>query len=133
MGWPRPIPALQSRTGRRVLWLLAALVVLGGGTYVLLPLAVPALVSVIDFTLGAGVWLADQIGEGADRTTIAMAIGGEVVRLLTSPRVGAIIGGLVLLSAGALVGLQRLLELERTSGGDLDVLSKDDRKSGEGV
>jgi hypothetical protein len=113
-------------------WALAALVVLGGGTYVILPLTVPALVSVIDFTLGAGVWLADQVGEGADRTTVAMAIGGELVRLLTSPRAGAIIAVLVLVSAGALVGLQRLLELETASGGDVKVLPKD-RKSGEGV
>jgi len=132
MGWPRPIPALQSRRAQRAAWALAALVVLGGGTYVILPLTVPALVSVIDFTLGAGVWLGDQVGEGADRTTVAMAIGGELVRLLTSPRAGAIIAVLVLVSAGALVGLQRLLELETASGGDVKVLPKD-RKSGEGV
>jgi hypothetical protein len=131
MGWLRPFPALQSHGVRRAVWWLAALTALGGGTYVLLPLTVPAFVSVIDLTLGAGVWLADQIGEGADRTTIAVAVGRELVRLLTSARAGAIIGALVLVSAVALVGLQRLLELETARSAD--VPAKDDRKSGEGV
>jgi hypothetical protein len=80
--------------------------------YALLPLAVQGLVTAIDLTLSAGVWLATLADAGTDRSAIVMAIGREAFSVFASPRALAIIGALVLLSAAALYGLQRLLGFE---------------------
>lgn len=80
--------------------------------YALLPLAVQGLVSAIDLTLNAGVWLATLAAAGAGQSAILMAIGREAFGAFASPRALAIIGALVLLCAAALYGLQRLLGFE---------------------
>lgn len=82
---------------------------MGAAWYLLLPFAVQALVSAIDLTLAAGVWLTTAISAGADRPAILMAIGRELFRVFTSARALAIITALALLSAVALFGLQQLL------------------------
>jgi hypothetical protein len=80
--------------------------------YALLPLAVQGLVSAIDLTLSAGLWLATLAAAGPDRSAILMAIGREAFSAFASSRTLAIIGALVFLSAAALYGLQRLLGFE---------------------
>ncbi|HEX4347132.1 MAG TPA: hypothetical protein VHZ73_06145 [Vicinamibacterales bacterium] len=112
MGWPRP---LRSRFARLAGISIAAVVLLAGAAYALLPLAIEALTATIDLTLNAGVSLATLVGGGADLSTILIAIGREVFRALASPRVLGVIAALVLLSAGALYGLQRVLALEEES------------------
>ena len=112
MGWPRPF---QSRSGRLAGILLVAIVIVIAAGYVLLPLAVEGLTATIDFTLNAGVWLATAAGSGEDVTTILVAVGREVVRTLATPRELVVITALVLVSAGALYGIQRVLGWEEES------------------
>ena len=90
---------------------MAVVFIIAAG-YALLPLAVQGLVNAIDLTLSAGVWLATLAAGGADRSAIVMAIGRDAFSAFASPRALAIIGALVLLSAAALYGLQRLLGVE---------------------
>ena len=112
MGWPRPLTALLTRRTRLAgLWLaaLASVVVAG---YLLLPLAVQALIAAIDLTLGVGVWIAGMAGSGADPSTIALAVGRELLQTVTSTKALVLGASLVLLSAAALLGLQRVLGLD---------------------
>ena len=78
----------------------------------LLPLAVRGFVRTLDLTLNACVWLAAAFSSGADTRTIL----GQVVRVAgavaVEPRTLTIVGGLVLVGAVALYGLQRLLGSE---------------------
>ena len=112
MGGPRPVRGLRSRTARLAGLSLVGVVFTVAGAYVLMPLAVQGLVGAIDAGVNAGIWLATLAGGGADRSTILMAIGREAFTAFASPRALAIIGVLVLLSAAAIYGLQRLLGLD---------------------
>lgn len=112
MGWPRPF---QSRFARLAGIAIVVAALLVAAAYELVPLAIDGLTATIDLTLNGGVWLATLVGGGADLSTIVIAIGREVFRGLASPRVLAVIAGLVLLSGVALWGLQRVLALEEES------------------
>ena len=112
MGEPRPLRALRSRTARLAGLSLVGLVFTVAGAYVLMPLVVQGLVGAVDAGVNAGLWLATLAGGGADRSTILMAIGREAFKAFASPRALAMIGGLVLLGAAAIYGLQRLLGLD---------------------
>ena len=115
MGWPRPFRALNSRPARFAGIALVAVTVVVAGGYALLPLAIEGLSATLDLLLSGGVWIATLAGGGADRSTILLAIGREAFRTLASTNALGIIAALVLVSAGALYGLQRLLGLEEES------------------
>jgi hypothetical protein len=83
--------------------------------WVLLPLGVWALVRGIGVAVDGCVWIAASVGAGADAWTILKTIGRATAGALVSPQAFAIIGGLVLAGALALVGLQRLLGSEEES------------------
>lgn len=112
MGWPRPF---ESRFARLAGISIVVVALLAAAAYELLPLAIEGLTATIDLTLNGGVWLATLVGGGADLSTILIAIGREIFRALASSRVLGVIAALVLLSAGALYGLQRVLALEEES------------------
>jgi hypothetical protein len=115
MGWLRPFSALDRRSTRLAGVALVVVTVVMAAGYALLPLAVAAFTSSIDLLLNAGVWLATLAGGGADRSTILLAIARELVRALGSTDAIGIIAALILVSAAALYGLQRLLGLEEES------------------
>jgi hypothetical protein len=106
MGW-RP-----ARLAGVALVAVALVIAVGYGV---LPLAIDAAGGAIDLTLNAGLWIATQAGSGADLSTILTAIVREAFRSLASSRVLGVIAALVLLSAGALYGLQRVLGLDEES------------------
>ena len=83
--------------------------------WLLLPLAVRGLVRGIALVVDACVWFAASISAGADAWTILKAVGRAAGTALVSPQAFAVVGGLVLLGALALVGLQRLLGSEEES------------------
>jgi hypothetical protein len=112
MGWPRPFRSRSTRLAG-ISVVAVALVIAAG--YGLLPIAIEGLTAAIDLTLSAGVWIATMAGSGADWSTILIAIGREVFRAFASARVVGIIAALVLVSAAALYGLQRVLGLEEES------------------
>lgn len=104
-----------SRTAR-LIWLVlvtAASVVVA--LFLLLPLAVRGFVLVIVLASRACVWVAGSIGAGVDTWTLLAAIGRSTGAFLVSPQVLAVGGGLVLVGAIALYGLQRLLDSEEES------------------
>jgi hypothetical protein len=112
MGSPRPPKGPRRRTVR-----LLALPVLAGGASVaaavfLLPLAVEGFVRLLDLTLNACIWVAASLSSGANRWTILATIGRAAARTLLSTRAVTVLGGLVLVGAIALYGLQRLLGSE---------------------
>jgi hypothetical protein len=115
MGWPRPFQALNSRFARLAGAAAVAVTLAIAIGYALLPLAIEALTATLDMLLNIGVWLTAMAGGGADRSAIFLAILREIVRTLTSTNALGIIAALILLSAGALYGLQRLLGLEEES------------------
>ena len=59
--------------------------------------------------------MATLAGGGADRSTILLAIAREAFHMLVSTDALGIIAALIVLSAAALYGLQRLLGLEEES------------------
>lgn len=112
MGWPR---LFRSRSARVAGISIATVALVVAAAYSLLPLAVEGFTTAIDVTITAGVSLATLVGGGADLTTILITIAREGFRALASPRALGVIAALVLLSAGALYGLQRVLALEEES------------------
>jgi hypothetical protein len=81
----------------------------------LLPLAVQGLLQVLDLVLTGCIWLTTSLGSDADAWTILTAVGREAARALMTTRVLAVVGALVLVSALALYGLQRLLGTQEES------------------
>jgi hypothetical protein len=75
----------------------------------LLPLAVRAFVRVLDFTLNGCLVLAALLSNGADGWTIVVTVGRAAGRGLMQTRALTVIGILIVVSALALYGLQRLL------------------------
>ena len=115
-GWQRPLRALRSRTARLAGLSLVGVVFTVAAAYVLMPLVVQGLIGAIDAGVSAGIWVATLAGGGADRSTILMAIGRQAFKAFASTRALAIIGALVLLSAAAIYGLQRLLGIDDNQG-----------------
>jgi hypothetical protein len=102
------------RWRRAGLWVLA-LVLSAAAAVFALPLAIRGIVRGLQLFLAGAVWLAASFGTGADASTIVLAVAGAAGRALLTTRALAVMGGLVLISALALYGLQRLLGLEEES------------------
>ncbi len=95
-------------TGR---WLvgLAATATLG---FLALPFAVRGLVRAIEVLLTGCASLAVAVSAGASGWVIARSVAGSLVLALATPRVTGVLAILAVVAAGALWGLQRLLESE---------------------
>ncbi len=111
MRW-RPVNDGPRRTVRWAALALVASVSTIAGAVVLTPLVVRALVEALGFFLRGSLWLATSFGRGDDSWTIAAAVGRGVTTALVTPGALGVMGGLLLLGAVALFGLQRLLESE---------------------
>lgn len=79
------------------------------GAFLLLPLVVRGFIRSLELMLNAVIWLAAAIGSGSDAWTIASTVGRAASAAVVTPRALAVIAALVLIGAGALYGLQRLL------------------------
>jgi hypothetical protein len=83
--------------------------------FVVLPLIVQGFVRGVGAMVNAGLWVATSVGSGSDVWTIAATVGRAAAAAVVTPRVLAGIAALVLVSAVALYGLQRLLGYEEES------------------
>jgi len=111
MGWQ----AMNNPPSRALRWAgigAAALATAAAGGFFLVPATVRGLVRLLELTLNGGLWLAASISSGADAWTIASTVGRAVGRALVTPGALGAAGLLLLVGAGALFGLQRLLDSE---------------------
>ena len=111
MGWQastRP-PSRALRWAGIGVVALAATAAVG---FVLVPATVRGLVRLLELTLNGALWLAASISSGADAWTIVTTVGRAVARSLVTPGALGAAGLLLLVGAGALFGLQRLLDSE---------------------
>jgi hypothetical protein len=83
--------------------------------YLLLPLVVRGFIRGLELTVNAFVWFAASLSAGADAWTIVSTVARAVATALLSPQAFIAVGGLVLIGAAALYGLQRLLGAEEKS------------------
>lgn len=83
-----------------------------GAVLLVLPLGVRGLVGMFGVLLRGSIWLATSVGRGDDAWTITTALGRGVTTALLTPGALGVLGGLLVLGALALFGLQRLLEAE---------------------
>src|SRR5262245_34534460 len=112
MGWRRPRGTPIARLiGMWSLTLAAAAL----SVVLVLPLAVRIFVRAIVLLSSACVQAALLISAGADFWTIVTTIGQSVGNSLAGTQALTVIGALVLLGAGSLYGLQRLLGASRES------------------
>lgn len=100
-----PSPRVLRRTGLAVV----AVALMVAAASLLLPIAVQGLLRVLDLVLTGCIWLATSLGSDADAWAILGAVVGAIVDALMTTRALAVVGILVLLSALALYGMQRLL------------------------
>ena len=105
----------MGRLARPAAFAIVTVALVVTAAWFLLPLGVRALVRGIALVVDACVWFAASISAGADAWTILKAVGRAAGGVLASPQAFAIVGGLVLAGALALVGLQRLLGSEEES------------------
>lgn len=108
MGW-------RGHRSRLALGTLAAAAATGAAVYVFLPLAVRGLIALLGIFFRAVVWLASALSSGADAWTIAGIIGRVIANVFMSTEILVVMAVLVLVSALALYGLQRLLGFEEES------------------
>jgi hypothetical protein len=111
MGWQ----AMNNPPSRALRWAgisVVALIAAAAAGFVLVPATVRGLVRLLELTLNGGLWLAASISSGADAWTIIATVGRAVGRSLVTPGALGAAGLLLLVGAGALVGLQRLLDSE---------------------
>lgn len=94
---------------------LAGVAAILAAAFLLLPLAVRGFVRTIEATVNASVWVAASLGSGGDAWTITSTLARAAAAALVTPRALAVIAALVLISAVALYGLQRLLGYEEES------------------
>jgi len=111
MGW-RPLNGTRTA---RLAGLGTVAAATAAGVFLVLPLAVRAFVRAIVLTSTACVWFAGSLGAGVDLWTIVTTIGRSAAAALVSPQALAAIGGLLVIGALALYGLQRLLGSEKES------------------
>jgi hypothetical protein len=111
MGWQ----AMSNPPSRALRWagigVVASVAIVAGG-FVLVPATVRGLVRLLELTLNSGLWIAASISSGADAWTIVATVGRAVGRSLVTPGALGAAGLLLLVGAGALFGLQRLLDSE---------------------
>lgn len=105
----------MGRAARLAGFALATVVAIVAAAYVLLPLVVRAFVRGLELTVNACVWFAASLSAGADAWTILSTVGRAAASALVSPQAFVVVGGLVLVGAVALYGLQRLLGSEEES------------------
>jgi hypothetical protein len=110
MGWTRPATGRFSRAVRVTGITSVSLLTLVLGAYLLLPLAIRAVLQALDLALGLCIWLTTSLDNQAGVWTVASAVGRATASTLMTPRVLAAGGALVLVSALSLYGLQRLLD-----------------------
>jgi|SoiMethySBSTD1v2_1073268.scaffolds.fasta_scaffold128530_4 hypothetical protein len=108
----RPMRRASSRWVRWAGLAAVAVTTLVASGFVLAPVAVRALVQMFSLLLRGSLWLATAIGRGDDSWTIAAAVGRGMTTALVTPGAMGVLGGLLLLGAVALFGLQRLLDSE---------------------
>ena len=94
---------------------LLALVGAGAALFLLLPIAVRAVLGGFNLTLDALIWASTSLGSDADVWTLISAVGHEAATVLITSKALAVVGVLVLVSGLALYGLQRLLGSEEES------------------
>ena len=97
---------------RRAGLALVAAVLSVAVSFLLLPLAVQGLLRALDLALTGCIWLTTSLGSDADAWTILTAVGRAAADGLITTRSLEVVGALVLVSALALYGLQRLLGKE---------------------
>ena len=88
-------------------------VVVGG--FLVLPLAVRALVGALTLTVNGCVWLAASMSSGADPWTILSAIGRASADTLATEEVSGVLLALAVVGALAFYWLQRLLGSDEES------------------
>src|SRR5262245_32907354 len=115
MGLTGPVTARRRRRARAAGLAALSVGATAAAVFFLLPLAIQGFVRLLDLTLNACVWLAASLSNGADTWTILGEIGRAAADLLLTTRAVTVVGGLVLVGAGALYGLQRLLGSEGES------------------
>ena len=77
-----------------------------------LPVVVRALVQALELVVRGSIWLATATARGDNTWTIVTAVGRGLTAALITPGALGVVGGLLLLGALALFGLQRLLDSE---------------------
>ena len=106
----------MGRAARLTGFAIATVAAIAAAGYFLLPLVVRAFVRGLEITVNACVWFAALLERGRRRMDDSLA--RSVARWeasLISPEAFAVAGGLVLVGALALYGLQRLLGSEEES------------------
>lgn len=113
MGWRRPLNG--ARSARLIGFWSVAAALAAGGVFLLIPLAARIFVRAIVLMSSVCVQFAVLLSAGVDTWTILATIGRSAGEVLISTRALAVVGGLVLVGAIALYGLQRLLGSEEES------------------
>lgn len=90
---------------------LSVALVIGAAVF-LLPAVVRAMVQAFGLLLRGTIWVATAAGRGDDAWTIAGAVGQGIMSALLTPGALGIVGGLLVMGAAAVFGLQRLLDSE---------------------
>lgn len=108
----RQVTGTSGRTMRRAGLAVVAVTTVVAAAFLLTPVAVRALVQAFALLLRGSVWLATSVGRGDTAWTITAAVGRGLTTALVTPGAMAVLGALLLLGAGALFGLQRLLDSE---------------------
>jgi hypothetical protein len=106
----------MSGARRKSRWVgLAAAAVAGVvvSAVLLAPAAAGVLVQLLQWLLRASLWLATSVVRGDSAWTIAAAVGRGVMTALSTPSAMSVAGALLIVGAGALFGLQRLLDSEQ--------------------
>jgi hypothetical protein len=104
-----------SRTARLAGAGLVSVVASVAALYLLLPLAVRALVRALTLTVSGCVWLAAAMSSGADMWTILSAVGQAVGATLSTREASGVLLMLAVIGAAAFYGLQRLLGSDEES------------------
>ena len=115
MGWQRPSAGSGARTARLAGAGLVAILASAASMYLLLPLAIRALVRTLTLTVNGCVWLAASMSAGADPWTLAGAVGRAAADTLVTREASAVLLGLSVIGAAAFYWLQRLLGSDEES------------------
>lgn len=83
--------------------------------YLLLPLAVRALVRTLTLTVSGCVWVAASMSAGADPWTLVAAVGRAAADTLVTREASGVLLGLAVVGALAFYWLQRLLGSDEES------------------
>jgi hypothetical protein len=115
MGWRRPSADPRIRKARLAGAGLVSVFASVAAMYLLLPLAVRALVRTLTLTVNGCVWLAASMSAGADPWTLAGAVGRAAADMLATREASGVLLGLAGVGALAFYWLQRLLGSDEES------------------